>query len=68
LPDQEGKEEKGDVMEYTVIMVSHGRNYQETMNLLIEEVNRYIKEGWKPLGGVANVGASLVQAMIREQG
>jgi hypothetical protein len=38
----------------------------ETVYPFTDEVNRLIKEGWKPKGGVIFVGESYTQAMVKE--
>ena len=45
-------------MEYTVLL-------QASMKLLIDEVNEYIKQGWKPQGGICFEGNWYCQAMTR---
>jgi hypothetical protein len=48
------------IMEYDVMHAMLRKN-------LIKKVNKAIKEGWKPLGGVCvDVGYSWSQAMTRE--
>jgi hypothetical protein len=46
-------------MEYTVI--NNIRMYD-----LIDQVNNYIKAGWKPLGGISAGAHTFCQAMTRE--
>ena len=51
-----------DAVEYTVLSYS-------SLDSLIREVNRMIKDGWKPLGGIASARESYAyfyQAMIKE--
>ena len=45
-------------MEYTVVKANH-------IDTLIEEVNRLMKEGWRPIGGIGLGTAHLYQAMVR---
>ena len=58
------------VMEYKVVS-SAGANPDQALSDLIEEVNRMIEAGWKPLGGISYCQWSLFsniyhQAMIYE--
>ena len=39
-------------MEYTVVSTSRA-NPDKALNELIEEVNRMMAQGWKPLGGIS---------------
>lgn len=63
-------------MEYKVVIVDanklFGSDFEKAGEMLSEEVNAHLAEGWKPQGGVCytlGVGmtkASLVQALVRE--
>jgi Domain of unknown function (DUF1737) len=47
-------------MEYTVVRT-------ESASSLAKEVNKLIKDGWKPLGGITvSPGGHYLQAMIKE--
>lgn len=63
----------GGGMEYKIIVklqMSEG-TVEGTIKLLVEEVNKYIAQGWKPIGGVAYAQEShlrwVMQAMIKEE-
>ena len=47
-------------MEYLALMA-------ENLILLDMTVNQYIKQGWKPQGGIANSSGKFMQAIIREE-
>lgn len=52
-------------MEYTILIGPNGILYSAT-NKLIEEVNKYIQQGWEPLGGISiTYNGIATQAMIR---
>ena len=47
-------------MRYLVVQVT-------TLSGLEDAVNRYIKEGWEPLGGITVNSEGFYQAMVRER-
>lgn len=48
-------------LEYALVSASHQLPF-------VEVVNKWISEGWQPLGGAfAGSGGDLCQAMVREQ-
>lgn len=47
-------------LEYTLVSASHQLPF-------VDEVNKWISEGWQPLGGAFAYEGDLCQAMVREQ-
>ena len=41
--------------------------YSPDLKHLVKEVQKWIREGWKPQGGIASTDTGLYQAMVRFQ-
>jgi hypothetical protein len=54
-------------MQYRIISVGAPFSSKRALERLAQEVNQAIALGWEPLGGIAIIGAQLLQAMIKRR-